>query len=125
MEAHNYKATLDEIEAGDIVVAYENGWNAGYRLVKVDRVTKTQITIGSKKFNHRGSEIGSGSKWRRDYIHAPLDTQFSGRTMLEVAEADQAERIEKARRTELTKSINEKLGSASIEALEKIAELLT
>jgi hypothetical protein len=44
--------------------------------------------------------------------------------MLEVAEADMAKRAEKAKRTELTKTINDKLGSASIDTLQKVVELL-
>lgn len=120
-----YKSTLDEIEAGDFVVLYESGFHDGYRLVTVDRATKTQITIGRKRFSRSGNEIGSSSKWYKDYIHAPLHKLYDNRTMIEVAEADKAERIEKARRTELTKIINEKLVSASSETLEKIAALLT
>lgn len=120
-----YKSTLADIEAGDMVVIHENGWNSGYSLRKVDRVTKTQIVVGNKKFNRNGNQIDSGSKWHKDYIQAPQYKLYGQRTMLEMAEADTADRIEKAKRTELTKTINDSLGSASIETLERIVEILS
>jgi hypothetical protein len=120
----NYKSTLAEIEAGDFVVVHNSGYGGGYTLKSVDRATKTQITVGNTKFNRNGNEIGGGARWHKDYIHAPLQKYYEDRTMLEVAEADMAKRAEKAKRTELTKTINDKLGSASIDTLQKVVELL-
>lgn len=125
-QTQTYKSNLSDIEIGDFVVVVLVGWDSknDYDLRKVDRVTKTQIVVGDKKFNRNGYEVGVASSWRSDYIYAPLHQYDDDRTWLVIAESDMAKRAEKARRTELTKVISDRLGSASIEMLERVVDLL-
>lgn len=125
-QTQTYKSNLADIEAGDFVVVFIAGWRSenDYDLRKVDRVTKTQIVVGNKKFRRNGSKVGA-SGFCRDYIYAPLYMFHGDSTALVIAEANMAKRAERARRSELTKSINDKLGNATLETLERVAEILS
>ncbi len=52
---------LDELKAGDEVVAFVNGSDRAGRLLKVDRTTATQIIVGNARYRRSdGRQPGSG-----------------------------------------------------------------
>lgn len=64
---------FNDIKVGDKVVV-ESGFSNKHVLKKVDRVTKTQVIVGSTKFRKdNGREISNHSSWYRDYIHYPTE----------------------------------------------------
>lgn len=68
MSEQTYKASLEDIEAGDLVVL-----RAGehYRMPQVTKVTKTQVILGEQRFHKDdGKEIG-GYASIKDAIFAP------------------------------------------------------
>lgn len=129
METQEYKSSLDDIEAGDMVVWKCRNVFVDYRLVPVKRTTRTQIVIGQEnsiyewKFRRTdGVQIASLSSVS-DRIYAPLQDVF-GITALELMAKDKAERAAKARWHELRTAMNNMLGRASLEQLEAIAKIL-
>lgn len=90
-ETTEYKASLDDIVAGDIVVQRDRSDCSPLSFVKVDRVTKTQIIIGTWRYRKKnGKEIG-GTIWHRSWIYAPLATGYAKMTYAEQAREAQAE----------------------------------
>lgn len=71
MEENNYKDSLDDIEAGDTVVM-QNSYG-GWSKHTVDRVTKTQIIVGTTKFRRDdGFEVTGIRVNRKDRIFPPI-----------------------------------------------------
>jgi hypothetical protein len=51
---------LENLKVGDEVFISRGSWGLNWDRKKVERITKSQIIIGSYRFNKRGQLVGSG-----------------------------------------------------------------
>lgn len=72
---------LDKVKAGDDLVLYcpsQRLDGYAYSLVKVDRVTATQIIVGESRFTKRtGRRRGGSSAWFVDYLLPATDANMT------------------------------------------------
>ena len=64
-----------DVKTGDKVVISSSGFGGTkYTLKTVDRVTKTQIVVGNRKFNRiTHIQIGGNSSWYKDHLYLATD----------------------------------------------------
>ena len=104
--------SLDEVKAGDWLLLSTGSYshrNAA-KIVQVDRVTKTQIIIGTTRYSRNdGYEVG-GSKWLTARVHVATE-----RLVLEV-KIEQAKRELRAMAERVTVATGILTGNASVTA---------
>lgn len=70
-----YKASLADIEAGDMVVWHASDYGAygDYRLLTVTKATPKQIVVGDNRcyWRENGKEVGASSSWNWTHLYPP------------------------------------------------------
>lgn len=124
-----YKATLAEIEAGDMVVVnrrYVGNWT--YELRKVSRITPTQIVIGGIRFQRKnGKEIGDRTHYA-ERVYAPLSSYAAGQTYLDIAMSSMAKAEEERAKRPYTRFLlglrSSQLDGIALDSIRQAAKLL-